>query len=102
MIRRVSSDDYVPLALTNVSGLDYEQQRRHLLHKYGIDLVDGSRPIEGTKTRRMEKKEVELIMGHGNGPDGIFTWREKNRRKVCDLLACRPNLFDPIPTVRTS
>jgi len=102
MIRRVSSDDYVPLALTNASGLDYEQQRRHLLRKYGIDLVDGSQPIEGTKTRRMEKKEVELIMGHGNGQGGIFTWREKNRRKVCDLLDFGYNLFDLILAMCTS
>ncbi|KAL4080316.1 kinase-like domain-containing protein, partial [Scleroderma yunnanense] len=60
----------------------YEQQRSHLLHKHGIDLDDGSGPIEGTKTRRMDKKEIELLMGDGNGQGGLFTWREKNRRKV--------------------
>lgn len=70
----------------------YEQQRRHLLRKYGIDLVDGSQPIEGTKTRRMEKKEVELIMGHGNGQGGIFTWREKNRRKLA-YSVCGTNSY---------
>ncbi|KAI6046027.1 kinase-like domain-containing protein [Pisolithus marmoratus] len=28
----------------------YEQQRRHILHTYGIDLDDGSGPLDGTKT----------------------------------------------------
>lgn len=96
MIRRVSSE-YVPVAiLTDVYGVDYEQQRRHLLRKYGIDLVDGSQPNEGMKTRRMERKEVELIMGDGNGQVGIFTWREKNRRKVCELkqlISLSPSIY---------
>jgi len=28
----------------------------------------------------MDRKDVEMIMGTGQG--GIFTWREKNSRKV--------------------
>lgn len=65
--------------------LDYEQQRVHLLHKYGIDLEGGSGPstADGTRTRRMDRKEVERLMGGGDGEGGIFTWREKNSRKVC-------------------
>lgn len=63
--------------------LDYEQQRLHLLHKHGIDLEDtyGNAFGDGTKTRRLDRKEVDLLMGGGDG-QGIFTWREKNSRKV--------------------
>lgn len=31
----------------------------------------------------MDKKDVEMLMGDGDGQAGIFTWREKNRKKVC-------------------
>lgn len=62
--------------------IDYEQQRLHLLHKHGIDLEDSNGIADGKKTRRMDPKEVELLMGGGEGPGGVFTWREKNRRKV--------------------
>ena len=63
---------------------DYEQQRLHLLHKYGIDLETGKGSSAGdaTRTRRMDRKEVERLMGGGDGQGGIFTWREKNSRKV--------------------
>lgn len=63
-------------------GTDYEHQRRQLLHKYGIDLDDGTGLMDGTKTRRMDRKDIESLLGDGNGQAGIFTWREKNRRKV--------------------
>ncbi|KAH0827531.1 hypothetical protein J3R83DRAFT_4250 [Lanmaoa asiatica] len=59
----------------------YEQQRQQLLHKHGIDLDDGNGMLDGTKTRRMDRKDVEQLLGDGNGEGGIFTWREKNRRK---------------------
>ena len=61
--------------------IDYEQQRKDLLHKHGIDLSDGAGLGDGTKTRRLDRKEVDRLMGGKNG-EGIFTWREKNRRKV--------------------
>lgn len=65
-----------------LSKIDYEQQRLHLLHKYGIDLESGNSSVDGTKTRRMDRKDVERLMGGGEGKGGIFTWREKNSRKV--------------------
>lgn len=68
--------------IIDASGADYEQQRRQLLHKHGIDLDDGNGLTDGTRTRRMDKKDIELLMGNGNGESGVFTWREKNRRKV--------------------
>lgn len=37
---------------------------------------------DGKNTKRMNPKEVELLMGGGDGQGGIFTWREKHRRKV--------------------
>jgi hypothetical protein len=61
---------------------DYEQQRQHLLHKYGIDLDDPNGIADGRKTKRLDAKQVELLMGGGDGQTGIFTWREKNKRKV--------------------
>ena len=63
---------------------DYEQQRLQLLHKHGIDLENSNGLADGRKTRRMDRKEVELLMG-GEGQGGIFTWRERNRRKVCSI-----------------
>ncbi|KAJ7902019.1 kinase-like domain-containing protein [Mycena olivaceomarginata] len=60
----------------------YEQQRLHLLHKHGIDLEDSNGIADGRKTKRMDRREVELLMGGGDGEGGVFTWREKNRRKV--------------------
>lgn len=61
---------------------DYEQQRLHLLHKHGIDLEDNFGPSDGTRTKRLDRKDVERLMGGGDGQGGIFTWRERNRRKV--------------------
>ncbi|KIY44431.1 kinase-like protein [Fistulina hepatica ATCC 64428] len=60
----------------------YEQQRLQLLHKYGIDLEDPHGIADGTKTRRMDRADAERLMGGGDGQGGIFTWREKNRRKL--------------------
>lgn len=60
---------------------DYEQQRLHMLHKYGIDLEDSNGIADGRKTKRLSARQIEQLMG-GEGPDGIFTWRERNRRKV--------------------
>ena len=68
---------------------DYEQQRLHLLHKYGIDLESSQGPADGTRTRRLDRKEVERLMGGGDGQGGIFTWREKHGRKVSGA-ACTP------------
>ncbi|OAX41063.1 kinase-like protein [Rhizopogon vinicolor AM-OR11-026] len=69
----------------------YEQQRRQLLHKHGIDLEDSNGIGDGTKTKRMERKDVELLMGEGSG-GGIFTWREKNRRKLA-YSVCGTNSY---------
>lgn len=60
--------------------VDYEQQRLHLMRKHGIDLEDT--PLgDGSRTRRLDRKDFDALMG-GDGRSGIFTWREKNRRKV--------------------
>ncbi|KAH9931119.1 kinase-like protein [Epithele typhae] len=67
----------------------YEQQRLHLLHKHGIDLEESSGLGDGTRTKRLDRKEVERLMGGGDGQGGVFTWREKHRRK----LACGTNSY---------
>ena len=59
---------------------DYEQQRMHLFHKHGIDLEDTNGVADGTKTKRMDRKEVEMLMGDTDGQGRIFTWREKHTR----------------------
>lgn len=49
----------------------------------------------------MDRKEVERLMGVGDGEGGIFTWREKNGRKVSDTsplnLAPAPHLTTALP-----
>ena len=54
------------------------------MHKYGIDLDDGN-GADGSKTRRLDRKEVNKLMGGDNG-EGVFTWREKNKKKVIRML----------------
>ncbi|ORX41239.1 kinase-like domain-containing protein [Kockovaella imperatae] len=68
----------------------YEQQRRALLKKHGIDLEFAG----GAKTKRMKKADVERIMGkewleEGNG---VLTWRDKNRRKLA-YSVCGTNSY---------
>ncbi|KAF9524002.1 kinase-like domain-containing protein [Crepidotus variabilis] len=70
----------------------YEQQRLHLLRKHGIDIEDSIGIADGKKTKRMDPKEVELLMGGGEGQGGIFTWREKNRRKLA-YSVCGTNSY---------
>ena len=70
------------LPALNSGWTDYEQQRLHLLHKHGIDLEESSGFGDGTRTKRLDRKEVERLMGGGDGQSGVFTWREKHRRKV--------------------
>ncbi|OCH95179.1 kinase-like protein [Obba rivulosa] len=72
----------------------YEQQRLHLLHKHGIDLEDsyGNGTADGTRTKRLDRKDVEQLMGGGDGQGGIFTWREKNSRKLA-YSVCGTNSY---------
>ncbi|KZT08324.1 kinase-like protein [Laetiporus sulphureus 93-53] len=70
----------------------YEQQRLHLLHKHGIDLEESYRPSDGMRTKRLDRKEVERLMGGGDGQTGIFTWRERNRRKLA-YSVCGTNSY---------
>jgi hypothetical protein len=69
----------------------------HLLHKHGIDLEDTNGIADGTKTKRIARKDIEMLMGSGDGQGGIFTWREKNSRKVLgktlSLFALSDSLF---------
>lgn len=46
---------------------------------------------DGRKTKRLNRKEVEALMGNG-GQGGIFTWREKNRRKLA-YSVCGTNSY---------
>ena len=66
-------------SLSSVIPSDYEQQRLHLLRKHGIDLEDSL--SDGARTKRLDRSDIDKLMG-GDGKGGIFTWREKNRRKA--------------------
>jgi len=68
----------------------YEQQRLHLMRKHGIDLE--ANPLgDGTRTKRLDRKDLDALMG-GDGRSGIFTWREKNRRKLA-YSVCGTNSY---------
>ncbi|OSD06903.1 kinase-like protein [Trametes coccinea BRFM310] len=70
----------------------YEQQRLHLLHKHGIDLEESNGLGDGMRTKRLDRKEVERLMGGGDGQSGVFTWREKHRRKLA-YSVCGTNSY---------
>ncbi|KAG5638870.1 hypothetical protein H0H81_009173 [Sphagnurus paluster] len=63
-----------------------------LLHKHGIDLEDSNGIADGKGTRKMSRKDIELLMGNGEGQGGVFTWREKNRRKLA-YSVCGTNSY---------
>jgi len=68
----------------------YEQQRLHLMQKHGIDLEVN--PLgDGTRTKRLDRKDLDALMG-GDGRSGIFTWREKNCRKLA-YSVCGTNSY---------
>jgi protein-serine/threonine kinase len=50
------------------------------MRKHGVDLEDNATG-DGLRTKRLDRKDLDALMG-GDGQGGIFTWREKNRRKV--------------------
>lgn len=75
----------------------YEQQRKALLKKHGVDLEWPTAKARGggggggsgkgrfqAGTRRMRKEEVERIMGKEwlEQGQGVLSWREGNRRKM--------------------
>jgi protein-serine/threonine kinase len=63
----------------------YEQQRKAMLKKHGIDLEWGTvRGGGGKGTRTLKRDEVERIMGREwlDEGKGVLTWREGNRRKL--------------------
>ena len=77
-------------------GAYYEQQRKALLRKHGIDLDEG-RPLGGGTGSRfysgagLEFGDLPLVNGHDaiNGKEGedasnpgMLTWRDKNRKKL--------------------
>ncbi|EKM80721.1 hypothetical protein AGABI1DRAFT_71210 [Agaricus bisporus var. burnettii JB137-S8] len=68
----------------------YENQRLHLLHKHGIDIGDSV--MDGRKTRRMTPREIEQLMGGGDSQGGLFTWRDKHRRKLAYSI-CGTNSY---------
>ena len=50
------------------------------MRKHGIDLEVNSLG-DDPRIKRLDRKGLDALMG-GDGRSGIFTWREKNRRKV--------------------
>jgi hypothetical protein len=66
-------------------GPDYEQQRRAMLKKHGIDLEEPS----VIRKRTLRRKELEMVLGKKwlEDGDGLLTWRDKKRRKMA-LSVC--------------
>jgi protein-serine/threonine kinase len=59
---------------------DYEQQRRALLKRHGIDLEDQTK----IKNKTIRRKEMEAVMTQEwrNQGQGVLTWRDNKRRKM--------------------
>ena len=62
------------------------------MRKHGIDLEDTTRG-DGSRPKRLDRKDLDALMGDGRG--GIFTWREKNRRKV-SIILCSKDIVVPV------
>lgn len=60
-------------------GKYFEQQRRDLLRKHGIDLEDGSL---APPTDRFDRDRVTPRENADEKPGSILTWRDKNRRRL--------------------
>lgn len=94
-------------------GAYYDQQRRNLLLKHGIDLEDGKRSSQaGGATSKdpsssqrqgelpaLGKKELKEVMSDRQ-PDGtplthVFTFREQNRRKIAHSVVGTNNYMAP-------
>jgi serine/threonine protein kinase len=62
----------------------YEQQRKAMMKRHGVDLEWGTVVKGGKGTRKMKREEVERIMGKEWVAEGkgVLTWREGNRRKL--------------------
>jgi protein-serine/threonine kinase len=70
-------------------GVYYEQQRRELLHKHGIDLEDGH---AAPPTRRFDQDLG--AKGSDETPGSILTMRDKNRRKLAySVVGVSPVFF---------
>ncbi|WVQ86004.1 hypothetical protein IAT38_008172 [Cryptococcus sp. DSM 104549] len=67
----------------------YDQQRLALLRKHGVDLEYPS-----VKTKRMNKEDVERIMGKEwmEEGKGVLSWRDKNRKQLA-YSVCGTNSY---------
>lgn len=68
-------------------GAYYEQQRRQLLRKHGIDLDEGPALHANTGKRfnatlDVDFSDIPVVDGERPGHKGVLTWRDKNRKKL--------------------
>ncbi|PWN28132.1 kinase-like protein [Jaminaea rosea] len=93
-------------------GAYYDQHRRNLLKKHGIDLEDagagrrtrangaaGGGPQRDEAGRPLDDRELREIMSDRN-PDGtphthVLTWREKNKKKIAYSVVGTNNYMAP-------
>ncbi|KAJ9125369.1 hypothetical protein QFC22_000329 [Naganishia vaughanmartiniae] len=68
----------------------YDQQRRALLKRHGIDLEEPSK----TKVRTLKRREVEALLGQEwlDRGQGMLTWRDNKRRKMAFSI-CGTNSY---------
>jgi serine/threonine protein kinase len=59
---------------------DYEQQRRALMKRHGIDLEEPTK----TKMRTIKQREMEAVMTQQwrDKGQGVLTWRDNKRRRM--------------------
>jgi hypothetical protein len=50
------------------------------LHKRGVDVENAL--WDCTRMKRMNRQDVELLLGGGDGESEVFTWLEKRGRTV--------------------
>lgn len=75
----------------------YDQQRRELLAKHGIDLEDGT---VAPATRRFDQ---DTVQGLDEAPGSVLTWRDRNRRKLAySVVGVSPLLQSFLVQVLTS
>lgn len=62
-------------------GAYYDEQRRNLLYKHGIDLEGLAGRVPATAPFDEERLMKDALQGEDK-PGSLLTWRDKNRRKL--------------------
>lgn len=95
-VSRLDESNTASLWMLTFQRTDYEQQRRALLKRHGIDLEEPSK----MKIKTMKRKEVDALMGKQWLDEGqnVLTWRDNKRRTMAfSVCGCVPRV-SPVAT----